>query len=328
MRVIRENEELQWILNRERHLGKGSPRVDYPGDRAVESVALKTMMCRGWFGEFVPVVRYPSLSDVDKALTREIRQAYFAVSRTDQRILSNIFLKVFDAIVKKEASPLVIDTSTLVNQLVTKLDALNQASVSGSELYAQLEQRLRQQAHDILPDEARIKVILSIYDEALDERSNAERDAFKSIQRFLKSVNTFLSGKSIEFRNELIDKPHVSETYLYVKLQPGRFVPLRVLSSGERHVLTLLFATTHMSSEDGVVLIDEPELSLHVDWQRIVLGELMKQVGTRQVIACTHSPEIAAEHLSKLRELSFCSRPRTGDEIEISNQDDLTADEI
>ena len=65
-----------------------------------------------------------------------------------------------------------------------------------------------------------------------------------------------------------------------------------------------------MSQEDGIVLIDEPELSLHVDWQRIILGEMMKQVGNRQVIACTHSPEIAAEHLKLTRELTFSTRTR------------------
>jgi len=109
-RASRDNEEYQEILNRERLSRRGVQRGGgVLGDRIIECVAIKTVMCRGWFGDFVPVVRYPSLPDVDRALSREIRQAYFSVFRTDQRILSNIFLKVFDAIVKREASPLVID---------------------------------------------------------------------------------------------------------------------------------------------------------------------------------------------------------------------------
>jgi predicted ATP-dependent endonuclease of OLD family len=69
-----------------------------------------------------------------------------------------------------------------------------------------------------------------------------------------------------------------------------------VLSSGERQVLTLLFSATHMSSADGILLIDEPELSLHLDWQRTILTELMKQAGERQVVVCTHAPEVIADH--------------------------------
>ena len=36
---------------------------------------------------------------------------------------------------------------------------------------------------------------------------------------------------------------------------------------------------THMSPADGIMLIDEPEISLHVDWQRIILDEIMRQAG-------------------------------------------------
>lgn len=43
-------------------------------------------------------------------------------------------------------------------------------------------------------------------------------------------------------------------------------------------------------------LIDEPELSLHIDWQRIILTNLEQQAANRQIIACTHSPEVGADH--------------------------------
>lgn len=326
-RSPKEAEEFQDLVKRERQSRRTVSRGnEIIGSRDAESVAVKTLLCRGWFGEFVPVVRYPSLADVDRSLSREIRQAFFLVSRTDQRILSNIFLQVFDAIVNKQETRSIVelDTTALLEKLVIRLDGLNRASLLGSEIYAQLEQRLRDQVVSI-PDESRIKFILSIYDTALAERGEAESEAFADIQRFIKSVNTFLSEKPLGFRNDLVER-HNSDSALYVQLPNSRKVPLRTLSSGERHVLTLLFSATHMSQEDGIVLIDEPELSLHVDWQRIILGELMKQVGNRQVIACTHSPEIAADHLGHTRELTFSTRIKSGADIaELS--DDSVANE-
>ena len=333
----KDSEEFQELVRRERVARRTALRgMEGYSLRDVESVAIKTMLCRGWFGEFVPVIRYPSLADVDKSLSREVRHAYFAVSRTDQRILYDTFLKVFDAIVNKQDASAGLDTTTLLNHLVTHLDALNRASLIGSEVYSQLEQRLRSQAVVSIPDEDKIRLILSIYDNALGGRGKAENEAFAGIQRFINSVNTFLSDsdKKLKFRNELAETPG-SESALHVQLQNKRDVSLRVLSSGERHVLTLLYSATHMSNEDGIVLIDEPELSLHVDWQRIILGELMKQVGTRQVIACTHSPEIAADHLNFTRELTLFSRLRSNtsdgpdDEDHMSTgPDNLTSDGV
>ena len=71
---------------------------------------------------------------------------------------------------------------------------------------------------------------------------------------------------------------------------------VRFLSSGERQILSMLYAATYQSDRGRVVLIDEPELSLHIDWQRKLLDRMAQQLGQRQIIVCTHSPEIGADH--------------------------------
>lgn len=75
------------------------------------------------------------------------------------------------------------------------------------------------------------------------------------------------------------------------------------MSSGERQLLTMLYAVTKMS-EDSLVLIDEPELSLHIDWQEELLGKMMEQLGGRQIIVCTHSPSIATDYHDFMIEIS------------------------
>jgi len=49
-------------------------------------------------------------------------------------------------------------------------------------------------------------------------------------------------------------------------------------------------------SSQKIVLIDEPEISLHVDWQRLLLKKISEQLHDRQVIVCTHSPIIGADY--------------------------------
>ncbi|WP_081265236.1 AAA family ATPase [Pseudomonas fluorescens] len=81
---------------------------------------------------------------------------------------------------------------------------------------------------------------------------------------------------------------------LYVKLDSGDELPLESLSSGEQHELVLMYELLFKVPSGTLVLIDEPELSLHVSWQKAFLPELIsvaKEVGFSAVVA-THSPFI------------------------------------
>lgn len=62
------------------------------------------------------------------------------------------------------------------------------------------------------------------------------------------------------------------------------------LSAGEKQMLS--FICYNAFNKNGVVFIDEPELSLHVDWQRQLFPILQGQRSSNQFIIATHSPFI------------------------------------
>ena len=62
------------------------------------------------------------------------------------------------------------------------------------------------------------------------------------------------------------------------------------LSAGEKQMLS--FLCYNAFSEKTIIFIDEPELSLHVDWQGMLLPTLLKQVTGNQFFVATHSPFI------------------------------------
>ncbi len=70
-----------------------------------------------------------------------------------------------------------------------------------------------------------------------------------------------------------------------------------VMSAGEKQMLS--FIAYNGLAEHAVVLVDEPELSLHVDWQRTLFGTLMRQRASNQFIIATHSPFIYAKYPDK-----------------------------
>jgi predicted ATP-binding protein involved in virulence len=73
-------------------------------------------------------------------------------------------------------------------------------------------------------------------------------------------------------------------------------VPLEKLSSGEQHQLVLFFELLFELKENALILIDEPELSLHVAWQKKFLSDLNRIIELNQfdVILATHSPQLVA----------------------------------
>jgi predicted ATP-binding protein involved in virulence len=66
------------------------------------------------------------------------------------------------------------------------------------------------------------------------------------------------------------------------------------LSSGEQHELVLLYELLFKVEPNSLVLIDEPELSLHVGWQSQFLKDLQDiiKLADLDVLMATHSPDI------------------------------------
>ena len=71
-------------------------------------------------------------------------------------------------------------------------------------------------------------------------------------------------------------------------------IPLDQLSSGEQHELVLLYNLAFRVTPNTLVLIDEPELSLHPVWQEQFLDDILKiaAAGEFDVVVATHSPYI------------------------------------
>lgn len=75
-----------------------------------------------------------------------------------------------------------------------------------------------------------------------------------------------------------------------------------LLSAGEKQMLS--FIAYNGLNTDSVFFIDEPELSLHVDWQRQLFSIMTEQQSTNQFILATHSPFIYSKYPDKEISLS------------------------
>lgn len=125
------------------------------------------------------------------------------------------------------------------------------------------------------PDNSDYRDILSRFESLSD---NASRLAI-----FANSANELLQQKSLQLRRE--------EGFRVID-RLGREVPINKLSSGEQHVLVLLGLLLFNTDSSDLILIDEPEISLHPAWQEMFLQVVEKVVELNQcrIIMATHSP--------------------------------------
>lgn len=70
------------------------------------------------------------------------------------------------------------------------------------------------------------------------------------------------------------------------------------LSSGEQHLIILIYELLFKVESNTLLLIDEPELSMHISWQREFVDDLLKiiELNPIDVILATHSPSIINDH--------------------------------
>ena len=74
------------------------------------------------------------------------------------------------------------------------------------------------------------------------------------------------------------------------------------LSSGQSRLLSM-FSGLAEYPEGSVLMIDEPELSLHIDWQEGLISNLSELFPHLNFIIATHSPNVIMEHTEKVLEV-------------------------
>ena len=129
--------------------------------------------------------------------------------------------------------------------------------------------------------------VLAVYAQDATEKLNVFEDLYLRVNTFVRIANARLLHKQIS----------VSQEGLKVSNSDGASLELEMLSSGEQHELVLLFDLLFGTKKNSLIMVDEPELSLHVTWQRELLKDLqeMAELSDFRVLLATHSPQIIGD---------------------------------
>jgi len=120
---------------------------------------------------------------------------------------------------------------------------------------------------------------------SVEEYVNRYYELSESAVVFTDIVNDMLINKNVYFNESNV---------LSVRMDKGMVLPLDRLSSGEKQIMIMFYLLLFKAKHGSLIIIDEPEISLHVAWQQR-LGKTFSDIAKLRdmhIIIATHSPQV------------------------------------
>ncbi len=137
--------------------------------------------------------------------------------------------------------------------------------------------------------------IAKIMEEFMDnpeEDEKVHKEYAKNYKKIYSSLNHFLQE---------YDKK-IGSTFEFTK--NGKNISYENLSMGEKQVLLLLLMVSNTNQEPCIFFMDEPDLSMHIDWKEILVKELHELNPNMQIILSTHAPSVITGWRDKVKEVN------------------------
>lgn len=119
------------------------------------------------------------------------------------------------------------------------------------------------------------------------KHENVIAQIYENLNLFKSIVNDFFAES-----DKIIDEESNTISFLNWKKEP---ISSHQLSSGEKQLLIILLKVLVQDNKSAVMFMDEPEISLHVDWQESLISKILALNPNVQLIIATHSPSLIME---------------------------------
>ncbi|MCU0547333.1 MAG: AAA family ATPase [Oscillatoriaceae cyanobacterium Prado104] len=226
--------------------------------------------------EYRPVSMKASVATYSQELAKDIQNKL-----SEYGTLSQSLDRTFPARVINQELTFNLTEETLRNKLI-EIEKKRFRLIEAGLLDKDEEQNFQVENQKI---DDRTKSILSVYIEDVEKKLMVFEETANKIELFKKIINTRFRYKKMTVSK---DKGFTFTTPDGNPLSPTN------LSSGEQHELVMLYEFLFKVKPNSLILIDEPEISLHVAWQVEFLKDLQAiiKLANFDVLLATHSPDI------------------------------------
>ena len=228
----------------------------------------------------------PTIKDVAERLAKHLKEARYDFLDESQKKSNNLMEKLLFSSVEIMSED---DYNKAREELLPTVNELKIYNLASESIFPYIENK---------------KEILSIY--IKDQKAKLEM--FSDVLRELNLFSKLLERKKFAHK-EITFSPQYG---LRAFTDNGTPIDLENLSSGEQNEIIILYKLIFDVPSDMILLIDEPEISLHVIWQEEFMADLeeIAKVRKQQMIIATHSPQIIGNRWKHCYDLTECNLNR------------------
>ena len=286
-----------YILNAERRLN--SDAVADPSDE----VELRRMMhyeearkINDLVARSREIALTQALSAASKWIAKKAVQSANKGSENVHSVYANVLKHLVESPTENGVGISEIDIVTMAKQLEnieTKTLALAQYEFATPLSTKEFKEALS--SHSVSTRKL-VSNLLNPYINSLDGRLNAIEPMYIIINRFILTVNGLLTDKSMFF--------NLSQGFSFRNKNNEVLVPGQ-LSSGEQQLLLLFCYVLVARDTPSIFMIDEPEISLNIKWQRQLIQALLDITSDSRIqfIFASHSLELLSQHRNRVVKL-------------------------
>jgi len=142
-----------------------------------------------------------------------------------------------------------------------------------------------------------LSTVISPFLESVNAKLSALEYVVRTINLFLQTVNGYFTNKIVKY--------HLSKGFTLSQTIDNEPIEFNWLSSGEKQLLLLLINTITSADDATIFIIDEPEISLNIKWQRKLIKTLLDFSAEKniQFILATHSFEVLSAYKNSITKL-------------------------
>lgn len=236
-----------------------------------------------------------------KSLENWIQSKALKASDTGEKKTSEIYIEIINNIINAISDKKVDEISKRLQtlnkdilRLKTKSKEFSQFGLVTNTNYNQIEDLLiniESDKQDIVCN------ILEPYIRAQKAKLKELSDIQKLLDVFITNLNNYFNNKKMVFI--------LRDGFSLKQEKTGEDIDFDHLSSGEKQLILLFCNVILASTNAAIFIIDEPELSLNIKWQRKLLDTLINLAshGHVQFIIATHSIELLTKHANNVVKL-------------------------
>lgn len=239
--------------------------------------------------------KFNSIDTKAKQLVKHVQKYKSDIESYEKDVLENFRSKIFELMLYDENIDTIdnISTPSNTNWIIDLRKAFDDLGITSQNINEKIKLHVKtlQDAFNHINNDNDInmskKIALPLFNRTqriikFSKEAESERKLIRySLELYLKQIQNFI-GKPIRGIN-------MSE------FSDEKGFAIHQLSSGEKQILILLSEALLQEQEKTLFIADEPELSLHISWQREIIGALRALNPNAQIIFATHSPEVVSK---------------------------------